>query len=108
MTQIPKVNLEVTKRSFYFTGAMEFNSLSRHIKTTCGCKCVTRRTCNLGKAQCAFDIQAKATTVLKNHLATIGMMFPWQSYSFKQECHDFLVIISTFYLILAFYSIGSD
>jgi len=55
-----------------------------------------------------FDIQAKATTDLKNHLATIGMMFPWQSCSFKQECYDFLVIISTFYLILLFYCIGSD
>ena len=66
------------------------------------------RTCNPGKPKCAFDIQAKATTVLKNHLATIGMMFPWQSHSFKQGCYDFLVIISTFYLILAFYCIGSD
>ena len=30
---IPKVNLEVSKRSFYFTGAMEFNNLPRHINS---------------------------------------------------------------------------
>lgn len=30
---ILKANLEVTKRSFYFTGAMELNSLSRYIKS---------------------------------------------------------------------------
>ena len=29
----PKVNLEVAKRSFYFTRAMEFNGLPRHIKS---------------------------------------------------------------------------
>ena len=29
----PKVNLEVAKRSFHFTGAMEFNGLPRHIKS---------------------------------------------------------------------------
>ena len=28
---IPKVNLEVAKRSFYFTGTMEFNSFPRLI-----------------------------------------------------------------------------
>ena len=31
---ILKVNLEVAERSSYFTGAMEFNSLSCHIKST--------------------------------------------------------------------------
>lgn len=30
---IPKVNLEVAKRSFHFTGVIEFNSLPRHIKS---------------------------------------------------------------------------
>ena len=30
---IPKVHLEVAKRSFYFTGAMEFNSRPRLIKS---------------------------------------------------------------------------
>ena len=29
----PKVNLEVAKRSFYFTRAIEFNGLPRHIKS---------------------------------------------------------------------------
>ena len=29
----PKVNLEVAKRSLYFTGAMEFNGLPRHLKS---------------------------------------------------------------------------
>ena len=29
---LPKVNLEVAKKSFYFTGAMEFNGLPHHIK----------------------------------------------------------------------------
>lgn len=30
---LPKVNLQFAKKSFYFTGAREFNGLPRHIKT---------------------------------------------------------------------------